>query len=43
MYNRVHPYRLADNKGASAARRVVEMNGGKGSEIMDGPSMALEL
>jgi hypothetical protein len=32
MYNRVHPYRLADIKGASAARRVATMNGGKGSE-----------
>jgi hypothetical protein len=32
MYNRVHPYWLADIKGASAARRVATMNGGKGSE-----------
>ncbi len=32
MYNRVHPYRLADIKGASAARRVATTNGGKGSE-----------
>jgi hypothetical protein len=32
MYNRVHPYRLADIKGASAARRVAMKNGGKGSE-----------
>jgi hypothetical protein len=32
MYNRVHSYRLADIKGASAARRVARTNGGKGSE-----------
>jgi hypothetical protein len=32
MYNCVHPYRLADIKGASAARRVATTNGGKGSE-----------
>ena len=43
MYNRVHPYRLADIKGASAVRRVATTNGGKGSEIMDGPNTALEL
>jgi hypothetical protein len=43
MYNRVHPYRLADIKGASAARRVAMANGGKGSQGMNGPNMALEL
>jgi hypothetical protein len=32
MYNHIHPYRLADIKGASAARRVATTNGGKGSE-----------
>jgi hypothetical protein len=43
MYNRVHPYRLADIEGASAARRVATTNGGKGSEKTNGPSTALEL
>jgi hypothetical protein len=32
MYNHIHPYQLADIKGASAARRVATTNGGKGSE-----------
>jgi hypothetical protein len=43
MYNRVHPYQLADIKGASAARRVATTNGGKGSQEMNGPNTVLEL
>jgi hypothetical protein len=30
-------------KGASTVRKVVRVNGGKGSEGTNGPSMALEL